>query len=97
MKSIEREKAIALRKEGLSYREILKEIPEFAPGNILVEPARRETGPAHGLGASYIAKIDSDAVIITEAADRLVKPVLRYLATLQTAAEYAYEKENWLP
>ena len=72
--------------------EIVKEIPEFIAENILVEPARRETGPAHGLGAGFIYKKDKDAVLITEAADRLVKPVLRYLATLQTAAEYAYTK-----
>src|SRR3990172_3935999 len=31
--------------------EIIKEIPEFVKGNIIVEPARRETGPAHALGA----------------------------------------------
>src|SRR3972149_9489986 len=30
-------------------KEIIKEIPEFPAENILVEPARRETGPAHGL------------------------------------------------
>ncbi len=73
-------------------KEIIKEIPEFLPQNILVEPARRETAPAHGLGALFIFKKDPDAVIITEAADRLVKPVLRYLATLEAAAKLAYEK-----
>ena len=73
-------------------KEILKEIPEFLSENILVEPARRETGPAHALGAAYILKKDANAVIMTEAADRLVKPVLRYLATLEAAAKLAYEK-----
>ena len=73
-------------------KEIIKEIPKFRPENIIVEPARRETGPAHGLGASYIYNKDKDAVIITEAADRLVKPTMRYLATLEMAAKYAYEK-----
>ncbi len=74
-------------------KEILKEIPEFIPENIIVEPARRETGPAHGLGAAYIHQKDPDAVIITEAADRLVKPTMRYLATLKAAAKYAYENK----
>jgi mannose-1-phosphate guanylyltransferase len=72
-------------------KEILKEVRYFLPANIIVEPARRETGPAHGLGASYIYKKDPDAVIITEAADRLVKPVSLYLKTLEVAAKVAYE------
>lgn len=72
--------------------EIMKEVPDFVPDNILVEPFRRETGPAHGLGASYIYSKDPDAVIITEAADRLVKPVRSYLSTLKKAAELAYSE-----
>lgn len=75
-----------------AYRqEILREIPEFIEENIFVEPARRETGPAHGLGAKMIHKIDPEAVIVTEAADRLVKPVNLYLNTLQKAAKLAFE------
>src|SRR3989337_2257888 len=34
-------------------KEILKEIPGFVKENIIVEPQRRETGPAHGIGALY--------------------------------------------
>jgi len=72
-------------------KEILKEIPEMLPQNIVVEPARRETGPAHGIGALYVYKKDPEAVIMTEAADRLVKPVSRYLIILKRAAEMAYK------
>ena len=74
-------------------KEILKEVPQMIGKNIIVEPARRETGPAHGLGALYISKIDPEAVIITEAADRLVKPVERYLEILQACAKVAYEEK----
>lgn len=74
-------------------KEILKEVPQMIRKNILVEPARRETGPAHGLGALYISKIDSNAVIMTEAADRLVKPVERYLEILQASAKVAFEEK----
>ncbi len=72
-------------------REILKEVPQFLADNIIVEPARRDTGPAHGIGAAFIHKKDSDAVIITEAADRIVEPISRYLKVLMTAAKVAYE------
>ena len=74
--------------------EIIKEIPEFVKENIIVEPARRETGPAHALGAWVIQKIDPDAVIVTEAADRLVKPVGRYLEVLEACAQIAYEDKK---
>lgn len=74
-------------------KEILKEVPQMVPKNIIVEPARRETGPAHGLGALYISLKDPDAVILTEAADRLVKPVAKYLKTLEMAAKVAYENK----
>ncbi|MEK7498206.1 MAG: sugar phosphate nucleotidyltransferase, partial [Patescibacteria group bacterium] len=73
-------------------KEILKEVPSFISKNIIVEPARRETGPAHGIGALHIYKKDPDAVIITEAADRLVNPVKSYLKCLNAAAKVAYEK-----
>lgn len=74
-------------------KEILREVPLFVPENVIVEPARRETGPAHGLGAAYIYKKDPEAVIITESADRLVEPVSHYLKTLQVAAKVAFEKK----
>lgn len=73
-------------------KEILREVPDFKSENIIVEPARRETGPAHALGAYIIKKIDPDAVIVTEAADRLVSPVHRYLQVLEAAAFVAYNQ-----
>lgn len=74
-------------------KEIIKEIPEFVKENIIVEPERKETGPAHALGAYIIYKKDSNAVIITEAADRLVDPVHRYLSVLKAAAELAFSEK----
>jgi mannose-1-phosphate guanylyltransferase len=74
-------------------REILKEVPLFKARNIVVEPARRDTAPAHGIGAAYIYKKDPDAVIITESADRLVEPIGRYLTILKAAAKIAYEEK----
>lgn len=72
-------------------KEIMREIPKLPGKNIIVEPARRDTGPAHALGALFIESKDPEAVIMTEAADRLVKPIPRYLETLKEAAYYAYE------
>ena len=71
--------------------EVLKECPKLHRENVIVESERRETGPAHGLGALIIQSKDPDAVIMTEAADRLVKPVSRYLQVLTASAKMAYE------
>src|SRR3989344_8360851 len=35
---------------------IIKYIPEFLPKNIIVEPLRKNTAPAHGIGAAFIYK-----------------------------------------
>jgi mannose-1-phosphate guanylyltransferase len=74
-------------------REVLKECPRLHEENVIVEPERRETGPAHGLGALIIHHRDSEAVIMTEAADRLVKPISRYLEVLTAAAKMAFEEK----
>lgn len=71
--------------------EIIAEVPKIPKENIIVEPARRDTAPAHGIGAAYIYKKDPNAVIVTESADRLVKPISRYLTILKTAARVAYD------
>jgi len=71
-------------------KEIIKEVPEFVKENIIVEPERKETGPAHALGAYLISQKDPDAVIVTEAADRLVEPAQRYIQVMSASAEVAY-------
>lgn len=73
--------------------EIIAEIPNFPAKNIIVEPVRRETGPAHGIGAEFIMHQDPEAVIVTEAADRLVNPVSLYIQTLMAAAKIAYQEK----
>lgn len=75
--------------------EIIKEVPQMPSGNIIVEPARRNTAPAHALGALYIYKKDPEAVILNESADHLVDPVSRYLKVMKVAASAAYTGD-WL-
>jgi len=93
-KTLPKERIYCVTVSDAYKKEILKEIPGFLAENIIVEPARRETGPAHGLGAMVIYQKDPDAVIVTEAADRLVKPVPTYLKTLKAAAKVAYEDKT---
>lgn len=77
-----------------SYKkELRKEIPQAKSKNIIVEPAKRNTGPAHALGALHIYKRDPDAVIVNEYSDHLMYPEKRYIKTINVAAEAAYKSK----
>lgn len=71
-------------------KEIKKELPDMPNKNIIVEPMRRNTAAAMGIGAIYIYRQDPNAVILTESADRLATPVNVYLKTLLASAEIAF-------
>lgn len=74
-------------------KEIKKEVPEFVYENIIVEPMKRNTAAAHALGAIYILRKDSKAIILNEAADHFVDPQREYLKNLLSAAKAVYEKD----
>ena len=74
-------------------KEIIKEVPEFVHENIIVEPMKRNTAAAHALGAVFILKKDSKAVILNETADHLVDPQREYLKNLLSAGEAVFEKD----
>lgn len=74
-------------------REILKEVPEFIPENIIVEPMKRNTAAAHAIGAVYISKMDPEAVILNESADHLVDPQREYLRNQLAASEAVFGKD----
>lgn len=69
--------------------EIIREVPDIFPKNVIVEPMRRDTAPAHALGAMYIRKRDPKAIIINEAADHVESPQ-DYIEIIKVAAQAAY-------
>jgi len=88
------EKIIIVTTSDDYKREILKELPGLPNANVIVEPARKNTGPAHGLGALFILKRDSDAVILTSPTDHLVAPDEKYLEAMKVAAGVAYKGDT---
>ncbi|GAA1556107.1 mannose-1-phosphate guanylyltransferase [Kribbella sancticallisti] len=68
---------------------ISRELPELPAGNILVEPAPRESGPAIALAAAVIATIDPEAVMGSFAADHVVRHPERFCAAVETAIKGA--------
>ncbi len=68
---------------------VQKQAPKIPKKNIIVEPLRRNTTLAHGLGALYIKKADPEAVILTESADHPIKNVKAYLKNYLVSAQTA--------
>ena len=78
------------------YAQIVKkQLPKIPKENIVVEPMRRNTAMAHGLGAVYIKARDPQAVILNEYSDHIVHDVKDYLKTYALAGNAAAEGD-WL-
>lgn len=76
------------------YAKRIKQLlPDVPSENIIIEPIRRDSGPAHGLGACYIYKKDPEAVIINAASDHLVTPEKNYRDTMYAACNIAWNKK----
>lgn len=73
--------------------EILAEVPQLIASNVIYEPLRRNTAPAHGLGAIVIAKKDPDAVIINSYCDQLIDPEHVYVKDIKLAARVAFSQD----
>ncbi|MBM6593709.1 mannose-1-phosphate guanylyltransferase/mannose-6-phosphate isomerase [Microvirga pudoricolor] len=56
---------------------------------ILLEPARRDSGPAIAAGAAFIAERNPEAIVIALAADHVVQDVAAFKAAVRTAARAA--------
>lgn len=67
-------------------RIVQKQAPKILKKNIIIEPMRRNTAMAYGLGAVYIKKIDPKAVIVSETADHPIKNIPVYLQNFMTSA-----------
>lgn len=69
--------------------EVRKEAPRIPKENIIDEPLRRNTALAHGLGALFIQKIDSQAIIINLYADQLIQKENQFRKIELVAAQAA--------
>lgn len=66
-------------------------LPGFPPGNIVAEPAKRDTAAAVALGAGWVAARDHLATMVVLPADHVIKDTAAFQSTLATAADAAQE------
>src|SRR5919205_3169912 len=64
---------------------IVEQLPEIPAGQILAEPAQRNTAPAIGLAAHILHSIDRDAVMGVFPSDHVVGNAKEYLRLLRPA------------
>ncbi|MBU2227643.1 MAG: NTP transferase domain-containing protein, partial [Proteobacteria bacterium] len=66
--------------------ELIRQLPEIPPENILIEPVGRNTAPCIGLAATHILKRDSDAIMMVLPSDHRIGNEPAFREVLQAAA-----------
>ncbi|MFB3065200.1 MAG: mannose-1-phosphate guanylyltransferase [Planctomycetota bacterium] len=75
---------------------VRKLCPDMGEGQVLVEPAMRNTAAAIGLAALHVRRADPDGIMVILAADHAIEPRERFLATFRAAARRAGEADTIL-
>lgn len=69
--------------------EIMKQLPEVPPKQILAEPAQRNTAPAIGLAAQILNRMDTESVMGVFPADHVIGNPRSYVRQLKPAIKAA--------
>ncbi len=67
--------------------QVLANLPELPPENLLGEPTGRDTSNAVGFPASVLLKRDKDAVFAITTADHVIQPIEAFQKAVQSAFE----------
>lgn len=71
--------------------ELIRQLPEIPPENILIEPVGRNTAPCIGLAALHILKRVSDDVMLVLPSDHRIGDETAFREVLQAAADAALQ------
>jgi mannose-1-phosphate guanylyltransferase len=74
--------------------EIVRQLPNIPPQQIVVDPEPRNTAPAIGLAAFLLARHDPDAIIGMFPADHVIANEQRFCVILERAIRIAAEGDN---
>ena len=77
------------------YADTIREnLPEVPYGNVIAEPAVRDTAGAIGLAASILTKFDPDATMAVVTADQLIEPAEVLQTAIADALAYVNSNPN---
>lgn len=74
--------------------EIIKQLPQVPPENIIEEPFGRNTAACIGLASILIQKRSSEAVTIVLPSDHIIKDIAEFHNVIMNAAEYAFQSSG---
>jgi len=74
--------------------ELIRELPEIPPENILIEPVGRNTAPCIGLAALHILRRVPDAVMLVLPSDHRIGDETAFLRIMQAAAGAALQGDS---
>jgi mannose-1-phosphate guanylyltransferase len=75
-----------------TYAPIVREqIPQLPRGNVIAEPAGRNTAPCIGLAALYLRQLDPAGVMVVLPADHLIREAPHFWKVLKVAADVAQD------
>jgi mannose-1-phosphate guanylyltransferase len=63
------------------------QLPDLPAANVVAEPCPRDTAACVGLAALIVAKADPEGTMIVLAADHVIQPVDKFLATVKAAVQ----------
>ncbi len=70
---------------------VREDLPELPTGNVIAEPAMRDTASAIGLAATILQQRDADASMAVVTADQLLEPVEAFQQAMRTALDFVEE------
>ena len=68
-------------------RLIARQLPRVPAGHYIVESAKRDTAPAIGLAAAWLAKLDYEAIFVTANVDHYIQKEAVYHKALKVAEQ----------
>lgn len=82
---------------GNSHKHLVRRLAKKLPSeNILIEPERKDTAMATGLGVAYANFLDPESVIVNLAADHLISPLSIFADQVTKAAKVAWESSKFV-
>ena len=79
------------------YADIVREnLPEIPYGNVIAEPAVRDTAGAIGLAATVLTKFDPDATMAVVTSDHLIKPEKVFRSVMSDALKFVNANKDAL-
>ena len=96
VKKIVNDNHIYISSHSQYFNLLKKYFPKIPSRNYILEPIKKNTGPAMAFATAFIYERDKDAIIITNASDHLVEKSDEYAAKILAGARVVKNNSNYI-